>query len=162
VLRLKGVAGEIQWPARALSEPVARCEALLRAAARYPDPDYAAGDTERREIGAREASISRARLESARRFGSAQSWDHSLLLLHSKRLYDWTYEEDLFRYASWYFAGKKVAAVVVHLYTALDVDKLPRGMIVDELPVSWVAPLWCSAYVLRPPDIDPAASGSAE
>jgi hypothetical protein len=166
VVRVRGDAPEIVWPANALAPHIARCDELRLSLPPYP---HTVADSEKAaatQLFAQwEAEFIDAQRESIAAFAAAQGWQRSERifppkhLLHAKNRRGkdsprpWYCTDQCFEHPDWLTYRGRMAGVVVHLYptrTDIDLDKLPGEIVVDQLPDSWYFPRWTNAFLLRP------------
>jgi hypothetical protein len=163
ILRLRGDAESVSWPAMLLAPLVDRCDELR---ARTPvSPSFEALPAERRAAHAYsrkwEWELTAAHQASVDAFAAAQGWTRAKTDFRVVRLLPpkmrtggsllprWV-RDDVFEHPNWLRDGRRCAGVVVHLYREIRLDKLPEPIVVDELPRSWYYPQWTKAYLLRP------------
>lgn len=154
MVRLRGDAPDLVWPARTINPVVDRCAELRRVqpeeSHRYEDYDERrAADALRRNWP---TALLHARQDASKAFAAAQGWIPAgrdfpasrlvgeVRLRRRMRDLRWAQRSDTFDHEEWYRAGRSVAGVVVHLYSDLALDAIPAGIVVDRLPRSKTTP----------------------
>lgn len=138
IKRIRGDALQLKWPAVQL-------DGLIKEASKI------------RTLWHGEAALGRALYETQKaaiaEFAKAQGWRPAKSDPRPERLFGKAVAQklgaDFFDHPNWFRVGS-ILACVVHLYGKLALEKLPKDLIVDELPESWYCPGHTRAYVLRP------------
>ena len=167
IVRLRGDGLALVWPEDI--EPLIAQSARLRGRSprRVPGdhPDVVANPERFRPLREWEAQLDEAQDDAAQGFGNAQGWrlgrcGSPRLLLSPRdrrrmprRLPAWSLRDDCYEHPDFFYVGRRLAAVVVHLYPMIALDGLPNAVVVDQLPSSWYYPDLTTAYVLRSANI---------
>ena len=149
LIRLRGEGPHLVWPEVALRPHLTRRSELRDCCPQRSTPCWERRQWEAASVEAHEASVCV--------FAKAQGWrpsqEFALERLLGKRgsllWAEWaTY--DVVDHPDYLCQGGHSPALVVHLYGSLVLERVPRTLIVDQLPESWYWPEITTAYVSRP------------
>ena len=169
--RLRGDAPEVVWPrSRRFAEALSWRRELRRMTPEHTGPEAPAEEREMSERTHEDwwEAMGAWRSAAVDAFARANGWTRAKHELHPTRLLPpklrkpadarrpWWHDDRVFEHPDFLLQGRRIAGVVVHLYSPVALDRLPESIVVDELPSSWYWPGRTRAYLLRPAGL-PAA-----
>jgi len=157
IIRLKGDAPRLLWPARTLAPLLTDLVYVRSELAR--DPRSSSALARSVTLGT-QATDAFAHVNNLRR-RQASSWPWRLL---GQPPSFWRDHADVFQHCQLLapFGGGRTRLVIVHTYLPIPLEIVPDDFIVDALPASWHRDISCTAYALRSAALAPTITGTTQ